>query len=225
MYEARHVLLNLRTPLVKPDIPATYFAQKEQIGEITYRKSLAEILQQFPESPLTPGIPTSLYANNSPFSQLKKLSNNNNNVPMGFGINTHLTSSAGLNRYQLQQCQQQFMMNPNDARLFQTSASSSTSLSSRPNLSPGLGRTSSCGNTSGYGSFTNSNNSLDQLYPHQQNNMQTPTHSMSGQYSPETTQFMSASQRHFSDYAGGSQMFDSSLLSSYYDNLAMVINN
>lgn len=217
-------MLKLKTPLVKPDIPATYFALKEPITEITYRKSM---LAQYPESPLTPGIPMGSYPNNSPFSQLKLLKNNNGQ--MGLGINTHLTSSAGLNRYQLQQCQQQYMMNPNDMKLFQPSASSiaSTSMSSRQNFSPGPGRSSSCGNTSGYNSsFTNSNNSLEQLYPFHQNNMQTPTNSMSmsSQYSPETAQFMSSNQRHINDCGGGSQMFDSGHFASYYDNnMAMVI--
>lgn len=55
IYEARQELLHLTTPLLKPEIPATYFAPCD-LGDLehTYRQNLAMLLANYPESPITP---------------------------------------------------------------------------------------------------------------------------------------------------------------------------
>lgn len=230
VYEARHVLLNLSTPLVKPDIPATYFTPKEPVGEMAYRVR-AQLLANYPESPLTPGIPANYDGNHSPFGhQSNKI--NGANI-----LGASALTTAALNRFQIQQFQHQQQQQQQqqlhhhqyagqhamDMKMYQQMAAMRMSSST---MSPG--RRSYSSNTSGINTSFGTNASSDQLYgPYQQQQQQqqqshhnTPTHSSasssySQQHSPESgiSTRSPGMYRRSNDCSGsssnnGGQMFD-----------------
>lgn len=202
-------MLTLTTPLVKPEIPSTYFAPKEDI-ELAVRQGLVRMLADHPQSPLTPGI-TGFGGNMSaPFVSLPSFNEAQIDNYLNHMRNMH-TSPGPIHRRQ-QHNSTMFLAPPSMG-------------SSRLSLSPRT--TSSCGNTSGYRSINSSNNSLEQLCSSQsmsQNMSQNMSQSMSqnlssssvspsGRYSTDSSSFKSSStplssvQRRLSDSAD-SQMFE-----------------
>lgn len=179
--------------MVKPDIPLTYFAPKDEDGELTYRKNLAALLSNYPESPLTPGLPPGFGPNmNSPFAQYQKFNNASMEMNMQRLQNMQISPNS-MNRFQAQLHQQnsnKFLAPPMTA-MPQT----------RQNVSP---RTNTSANTSGYHSFSGSTNSLEQLYAPYQQNIQAGM----SQFSPEQQNFMSASLNRRLSESNGSQTFE-----------------
>lgn len=55
VYEARHEILNLNVPIIKPEIPTTYFSIKDQYLDMVHNHNLAALLSKYPESPMAPG--------------------------------------------------------------------------------------------------------------------------------------------------------------------------
>lgn len=184
----------MTTPLVRPDIPSTYFAPKDQDVEIAYRKSLAALLANYPESPLTPGLPPGFGPNiNSPFAQFQTQFNNSTSNQLELPHLQNLQISPGnLNRFQSTN-------NPNTKNFLPPNSIPSSRLSVSP-------RTSSA-NTSGYHSFSSSTNSLEQLYAPYQQSAQSNTSGMS-HFSPEHQTFMSGNMPHRLNNSGGSQSYE-----------------
>lgn len=186
---------------------------------MAYRNNLAALLANYPESPLTPGIPANYDVHNSPFNQWKKSNGSSGQPSAAMGMSTHHLTPATLNRYQMLQYQQQ-LKQQQDTKLSQLSSMrSSISSSSR-----------SCGgNTSGYmSSFTTSNNSLEQAYaPYQSHSMHTPSRSSSSRYSPESSgTFLSPSSHRRSSecsgISGGGPMLAGESTSGYSPYKSMV---
>lgn len=159
MYEARHVLLDLKTPMVKAEIPSTY-RERELISDIQ-RQNLVEILSGYPDSPLTPGAANFMpqfpkpsahqmqYGNRLTPSSIAEITSRMQNLPL---------SPANIHRLQAMQLQQ----NGNGHQNMNLMPSYQTSM--RSSVSP----RSSGTNTSGYLSNLNtsaSSNSLEQMYP------------------------------------------------------------
>lgn len=205
-------MLTLTTPLVKPEIPATYFAPKEDI-ELAVRQGLVRMLADHPQSPLTPGI-TGFGGNMSaPFVSMPSFNEAQIDNYLNHMRNMH-TSPGPIHRRQQQHNSTMFLAPPSMG-------------SSRLSLSPRA--TSSCGNTSntsGYRSINSSNNSLEQLCSqnvsqnmsqnlsqNMSQNLSSASVSPSGRYSTDSSSFKSSStplssiQRRLSDSAD-SQMFE-----------------
>lgn len=174
--------------MIKPEIPATYFAPKDQDLELTYRQALTALLSNHPDSPLTPGI-APIFGSNSPFVQNQKLHGN------------------GLQQLDLSRIQN-LTMSPSNFNHFQNIASTNHNFNpkflaptpittfppSRTSASPGTNS-----NTSGYHSFNSSTNSLEQLYAPYQQNAQSTSVSISN-FSPENQSYVSSgTQRRLSD--------------------------
>lgn len=133
-------MLKLTTPIIKPDIPATYFAPVGQDVELAYRKSLSNLLSNYPDSPMTPGI--QMRSNLAPIInqyQQMSLSPNVSRFPPNQNNNSNRCRSSNNN----------FLGVPQQDSV------------NNLNLSPKNTST----NTSGYHSFSSSTNSLEQLFP------------------------------------------------------------
>lgn len=198
IYETRHVLLNLTTPIVKAEIPRTYFAPKDEDLELSYRQALNALLSNHPDSPLTPGI-APIFGSNSPFAQTQKL------------------TSHGLQQFDLSRMQN-LTLSPSNLNHFQNMVAANQNFNpkylaptpittyppSRTSASPGTNS-----NTSGYHSFNSSTNSLEQLYVPYQPNAQSTSTSISN-FSPENQSYGSGnSQRRLSE-SSGNQSFEGS---------------
>lgn len=147
MYEARHELLNLSTPLVKPNIPSTYFASKDQTVEYGDRKN---IMRNFPDSPLTPGAGIMSDGLTSPFNQYPRPRFNSPDC-----MRPNICKPL-LNWNNIQENQRNHI---NDympgLRCLNTSQTTGTA-------SPGKSNP----NTSGYGSSSSANTSMDAAHSH-----------------------------------------------------------
>lgn len=170
IYEARHTLLDLPSPMVKVEVPATYFASREiDLTSAIQCKNLVEILSSFPDSPLTPGVgpnfapafPSASFPNQFGNRTSQNLSDITSRMP-----NLAL-SPANLHRLHAMQLQINNHQNSNMNLAIPPYASSRSSVSPR----------SSGTNTSGYLSnvsmlnMSGSSNSLD-TYPPYKPNMQ-----------------------------------------------------
>lgn len=205
IYEARHAILQLTTPMVVPEIPSTYFASNNQdTNNQLCQRTLASMLSRCPESPLTPGVSNNfgLNTNNSPFAAYQSKLNH---------------CSPQLNQYQQQQFTlelprlQNLKISPNHLNRFLPSAipneknylaanssmlpfslpvtpAPATSFSRCPSLSP-IKSTPSA-NTSGYESFSSTANSLEQSYAPYQPNMHASTSGSSAHLSPANHSFL-----------------------------------
>lgn len=207
-------MLTLTTPLVKPEIPSTYFAPKEDI-ELAVRQGLVRMLADHPQSPLTPGI-TGFGGNMNapPFVSLPSFNEAQIDNYLNHMRNMH-TSPGPIHRRQ-QHNSTMFLAPP---------SMGSTRLSLSPRTS------SSCGNTSGYRSINSSNNSLEQLCSQNMSqNLSSSSVSPSGRYSTDSSSFKSSStplssiHRRLSDSAD-SQMFenDSRTTISSYGGLSVIL--
>lgn len=159
IYEARHEILKLTTPVVQADIPETYFAPKDHEFEQAYCKTLASLLSNYPESPITPNMQMGS-GFSSPFAQIQQ-------------------KYATPNIPRLQQHNERFRMQQHQAQTnsflspFHHVASSGVgggggggafaNDAQNTNISPRNHNSSA--NTSGYHSYSSSTNSLEQLYP------------------------------------------------------------
>lgn len=175
MYEARHELLKLTTPLLKPVIPATYFAPCDYNMELGYRKNLAMMLANYPESPMTPSMQLGPYQYNSPFAPITSKYNQytSPSVPRLQQHNERFRLNPQLQFQQHPFQQQQLPQQQQPTHQFQhanmnfLSPYQNTNLThsiSNPNLTPHINHNSS-GNTSGYHSYSSSTTSLEQLFP------------------------------------------------------------
>lgn len=201
IYEARHSILQLTTPIVKPEIPLTYFAPNQETG-LSYRRTLASMLSSYPESPLTPGVSNNfgLNANNSPFAAYQPKFNNfasqlnqyqQQQLALELPRLQNLQISPGnLNRFQsaANQNEKNFLA-PNSMLTFPLpSTTAAASFSRGTSVSP-IKSTPSA-NTSGYESFSSSATSLEQMYAPFQQNMQANSSGISAHFSPENQTFL-----------------------------------
>lgn len=150
-------MLKLTTPIVKPEIPATYFAPVGQDTELAYRKSLSNLLSNYPDSPMTPGV--QMRSNLAPIiNQYQQLS-----------LSPNLSRfTSNQNNNNMNRCRS---TNNNFLGLPQSESVNNL------NVSPKNTST----NTSGYHSFSSSTNSLEQLFPP----YETKLMGMNAMHSPE----------------------------------------
>lgn len=216
IYEARHALLNLSTPLVKAEIPTTYFAPREEDLELVHRRNLAALLSNYPDSPLTPGLPPVFGAGfNSPFNQFQKMNSGVANqleqaiLPTLQNFQNLQISPASLNRFQSNnnQCGNKNFLAPNLMTPFPQA---------RPSLSPRVPST----NTSGYQSLNSSTNSLEQLYTSYQHNTQANT---SGYQSLNSSN--NSLEQLYTSYQQNVQANSSSVSASSQDNQTFASGN
>ena len=214
LYEARHELLKLTTPIVKPDIPATYFAPKDHNNEMLYRKTLAMLLSNYPDSPITPSLQ---YRSSftTPYDHLQKFVSSNM-MPMQQLQQQQQQQQQHQNQQFHQQGHHHLQPQFNDsANYMQTPNANNNNTNNNNNFlslptaksnnnSLQVSPRNSSTNTSGYQSFSSSTNSLEQLYPpYQPANQSSGNHLSTGasgisQFSPN---YMAGPTRHLSSSA------------------------
>ncbi|XP_055384865.1 protein bicaudal C [Condylostylus longicornis] len=92
IYEARHEILQLKTPIVQSEIPELYFSPKDKNLEPGYRRTLTALLSKYPESPSTPGFLMNINHNNNNIN----INNNNINTNLNYANNTMTTPSSAM---------------------------------------------------------------------------------------------------------------------------------
>ncbi|TMW46084.1 hypothetical protein DOY81_008835, partial [Sarcophaga bullata] len=89
VYDARQEILRLTTPLIKPDIPETYFMPQDKEFNLVYRSTLTSLLAGYnTESPKTP-LPTG-HVHVSPYNNTNNNNNFNNNNNLNNNNNHNL---------------------------------------------------------------------------------------------------------------------------------------
>lgn len=163
MYEARHRLLQLQTPLIKAEIPSTYFADQDDKFPVA---SLLSIPPLTPTSPLTPTLDIP-FACVSPWYkpvQDFKLTSLRNQLH-------NLNTSPSPSNTRLHPLTNRYNYNHNNITMRHLTP---PAISPRHNMgnmanSSSMNNTNVSSNSSGYGSFSSRDTSMEQSF-HQQNN-------------------------------------------------------
>lgn len=108
IYEARHEILRLTTPMIKPEIPETYFMPQDKDLNLVYRTTLTALLAGYTESPKTPNVMSTGHVQISPYGNNNNLllnhnNNNNNNNNANNNNNNNNTNNHNLNQLNRQQ--------------------------------------------------------------------------------------------------------------------------
>lgn len=187
IYEARHEILGLNSPLIKPEIPSLYFSPKDQDVETSYRQTLTTLLASYPDNPLTPtNVAKASSSTVSPQMNLNAFANtNNNNNIMTQNLNAYASKYHGTPTGICAPTQKYLQVHNNNFNRNQPNANNNNYLQVAPStpvgcISPrnvlntsrcsqGAGNTAIANanshNTSGYQSFSSSTTSLEQAYP------------------------------------------------------------
>ncbi|XP_017067124.1 protein bicaudal C [Drosophila eugracilis] len=164
IYEARHEILRLATPFVKPEIPEYYFMPKDKDLNLAYRTQLTALLAGYVDSPKTPSLlPPALTGQLTPYANNNHLLLNANGLATPTGICAPTQKYMQLHNSFQQQSQGRSMVGGsqnNNINYLQVPGA--VAPLKPPTVSP---RNSCSQNTSGYQSFSSSTTSLEQSYP------------------------------------------------------------
>ncbi|XP_037828620.1 protein bicaudal C [Lucilia sericata] len=100
IYEARHEILRLTTPMIRPEIPETYFMPQDKDLNLVYRTTLTALLAGYTESPKTPNVMPTGQVQISPYG-------NNNNLLLNHNNNNNNANNNNNNNHNMNQLNRQ----------------------------------------------------------------------------------------------------------------------